>query len=151
MVPNWLKMNRNRIGGWRASLYQNPIDRKLIKDKKLLKAMVKDMVGDHLSGRSHLFEDLELANSLLSKSSVVSSFVSVVSYKCNPRTWKLEALSILNELNTERIQLQALSIWSVSNSTDAPAKWKNAQRRKGVSAMPWRAAVSFAEQSSICF
>ncbi|MFC7292526.1 peptidase M3A and M3B thimet/oligopeptidase F [Hirschia litorea] len=146
MAPDWLKMNRDKSGGWRNHLYQGPVDPKLLRDKKRLQAMVQALVASHLADKSHLFSDLEQAYSLLHR---IRLFLHLYLALTDNLKEELEdkSLTILNELNTERVQLQALSIWSVSNATDAPQLWKAAQRRRGVSVMPWRAAVSFAEQA----
>lgn len=146
MAPDWLKMNRDRSGGWRNHLYQGPVDPKLLRDKKRLQAMVQSLVATHLAEKSHLFYELEQAHALLHR---IRLFLHLYLALTENLKEELEhkALTILNELNTERVQLQALSIWTVSNATDAPQVWKSAQRRRGVSTMPWRAAVSFAEQA----
>ncbi len=146
MAPDWLKMNRDRSGGWRNHLYQGPVDPQLLRDKKRLQAVVQSLVATHLAEKSHLFYELEQAHALLHR---IRLFLHLYLALTENLKEELEhkALTILNELNTERVQLQALSIWSVSNATDAPQVWKSAQRRRGVSTMPWRAAVSFAEQA----
>ncbi len=150
MAPDWLKMNRDKLGGWGNSLYHSPADKKLLKDKKRLQAMVKVMVSDRLADKPHFYSEMEQANALMRK---IRLFLHMyLSLTTDLRSdMEVEALSILNDLNTERTQLQALSIWSVSNSTDAPAKWKSSQRRQGVSVMPWRAAVSYSEQAQFAF
>ncbi len=146
MVPNWLKMNRNRTGGWKKRLYQSPNDSKLLADKKRLKAMVQLLVSTRLAEKPYYFSDLEQAFALLHRIRLFLHLYIALSEDLNDEMER-KSLSILKELNTERVQLQALSIESVSSLTDAPAKWKASQRRRGVSVMRWRAAVSFAEQS----
>ena len=57
------------------------------------------------------------------------------------------ALEMLTSLRRPTIQVHALCLWALSNRADAPEDWKAAARRRGMSAMPWRAAVSFSEDA----
>ncbi len=147
MAPSWLKMYRNRRKSWLSFLYQSPVDVNLVQDRKRLATSVQTLVTAQLSdkeGERSQFDELERTTSLLNRIRLfLHLYLSIGG--SHKKEHKDAALNMLESLNAERTQLQALSIWSVSSRADAPAEWKSAQRRRGVSSMPWRSAVSYAE------